>query len=127
MRAPGQYQLQAAIAACHAEASSWEETDWHEIWALYGVLYGLAPSPIVALNRAIALWRVGGPEAALAAVDTLSGELDSYYLFHATRAELLRALDRTAEAADADFQARSLTMNPAERELLALRLFDLYK
>jgi predicted RNA polymerase sigma factor len=57
----------------------------------------------------------------------LSGELDSYHLFHATRAELLRALDRTAEAADADFQARSLTMNPAERELLALRLIDLYE
>jgi RNA polymerase sigma factor (sigma-70 family) len=127
MSAPGQYQLQAAIAACHAEARSWEETDWHEIWALYGVLYGLAPSPIVALNRAIALWRVGGPEAALAAVDTLSGELDSYHLFHATRAGLLRALDRTAEAADADFQARSLTLNPAERKLLALRLFDLYE
>jgi RNA polymerase sigma-70 factor (ECF subfamily) len=127
MHAPGQYQLQAAIAACHAEAPSWEATDWREIWALYGVLYGLAPSPIVALNRAIALWRVRGPEAALAAVATLSGELDGYHLFHATRAELLRTLDRTAEAADADNQARSLTMNPAERELLAIRLFDLYE
>jgi RNA polymerase sigma-70 factor (ECF subfamily) len=124
MRAPGQYQLQAAIAACHAEAPSWEATDWHEIWALYGVLYGLAPSPIVALNRAIALWRVRGPEDALAAADALSGELDGYHLFHATRAELLRTLGRTAEAADADILARSLTMNPAERELLSLRLFD---
>ena len=91
LRAPGPYQLQAAIAACHAEAASWEETDWRQIWALYGVLYGLAPSPVVALNRAIALRYLRGPAAALAAVEALQEPLECYHLYHATRADLLRA------------------------------------
>jgi len=121
MRSPGPFQLQAAIAACHAEASSWEKTDWHQIWALYGVLLGLAPSPVVALNRSIALRYLRGPRAALAEVDALRGELENYHLFHATRAELLRALGQEAEARAADQRALELTANPAERELLTLR------
>jgi predicted RNA polymerase sigma factor len=125
MRCPGPFQLQAAIAACHAEASSWEETDWRQIWALYGVLMGLAPSPVVALNRAIALRYVQGPYAALAHVETLCAKLESYYLFHAARAELLRALGQEAEARAADQRALELTANPAERDLLTLRLGEL--
>jgi RNA polymerase sigma-70 factor (ECF subfamily) len=124
MRSPGPFQLQAAIAACHAEASSWEETDWRQIWALYGVLLGLSPSPVIALNRAIALRYLRGPRAALAEVETLRPRLDTYYLFHATRAELLRALCQEAEAHAADQRALELTGNPAERELLTLRLGD---
>jgi RNA polymerase sigma factor (sigma-70 family) len=125
MRSPGPFQLQAAIAACHAEASSWEETDWHQIWALYGVLVGLAPSPVVALNRAIALRYLRGPQAALAEVEVLRGKLENYHLFHATRADLLRTLGQEAEARAADQRALELTANPAERQLLTLRAGEL--
>jgi len=122
MRRPGPYQVQAAIVACHAEAATWEATDWRQILALYDVLARFDPSPVVALNRAIALRYVAGPAAALATVDTLGAPLDRYYLFHATRAELLRALGRTAEARDADLRAVALTANPAERMLLQERI-----
>ena len=122
MRRPGPYQVQAAIVACHAEAATWEATDWRQILALYDVLARFDPSPVVALNRAIALRYVAGPAAALATVDTLGAPLDRYYLFHATRAELLRALGRTAEARDADLRAVALTGNPAERMLLQERI-----
>ena len=122
MRRPGPYQVQAAIVACHAEAATWEATDWRQILALYDVLARFDPSPVVALNRAIALRYVAGPAAALATVDTLGAPLDRYYLFHATRAELLRALGRTAEARDADLRAVALTTNPAERMLLQERI-----
>jgi RNA polymerase sigma-70 factor (ECF subfamily) len=84
---PGPYQVQAAISAVHADATSVESTDWNEILALYDQLLALSPTPVVALNRAIALGEVRGPAAALAVVDDL--ELDGYYLFHATRADLL--------------------------------------
>jgi RNA polymerase sigma-70 factor (ECF subfamily) len=124
MRRPGPYQIQAAIAASHAEAASWAEMDWRQIWALYGVLYGLAPSPIVALNRAIALRHLHGPEAALADVEALAPRLDRYHLYHATRAELLRAVGRDEQAQEADRRALELTANPAERGLLARRLAD---
>lgn len=122
MGRPGPYQVQAAIIACHAEALSWEATDWPQILALYDVLARFEPSPVVALNRAIALRHVAGPGAALAAVETLGAPLGRYHLFHATRAELLRALGRPAEAREADLRAIALTANPAERALLRERI-----
>ncbi|MEO3744103.1 DUF6596 domain-containing protein [Plantactinospora sp. B5E13] len=121
-RRPGPYQLQAAIVACHAEASRWEETDWAQIRVLYDMLLHLAPSPVTRLHRAIANRYVAGPAAALAEVDALPGTLDSYHLFHATRAELLRDLDRLDEARAADEAALALTANPAEQSLLRQRL-----
>ena len=121
-RRPGPFQLQAAIAACHSHAHSWQTTDWAQIVALYDVLLEVAGSPLVALNRAIALQHVRGPAAALAVVDTLAGPLADYHLFHATRAELLRALGRTEAARQADLRALDLTDNPAERALLRDRL-----
>jgi RNA polymerase sigma factor (sigma-70 family) len=124
MGRPGPYQVQAAIVACHAEAPSWEKTDWRQILALYDVLRRFDSSPVVALNRAIALRYVAGPAAALGAIDRLAGTLDRYHLFHATRAELLRALGRMPEAKQADLRAIALTANPAERALLSGRIAD---
>jgi len=122
MRRPGPYQVQAAIVACHAEAPSWEATDWPQILALYDQLLRMAQSPVLRLNRAIALRFVAGPEAALAEVEGLAGDLGQYRLFHATRAEILRDLGRHAEARLADERALELTANPAERALLEQRL-----
>jgi len=119
---PGQYQLQAAIVACHAESPSWEATDWPQILALYDHLLAYAASPVARLNRAIAARYVHGPAAALEEVDELAPTLGQYRLFHATRAELLRDLGRPAEARQADAQALTLTSNPAERRLLEQRL-----
>ncbi|MBV9327741.1 MAG: RNA polymerase sigma factor [Chloroflexi bacterium] len=119
---PGPYQVQAAIVACHAEAPDWKSTDWPQILALYDALSTLAPSPVVSLNRAIAMRYVYGPAAALAEVDRLAPELSRYRLAHATRAELLRDLGRPLEARLADEQALALTSNPAERSLLEQRL-----
>ena len=96
---PGTYQLQAAINAVHADAATFEQTDWSQIVALYDQLLAVAPTPVVALNRAIAIGEVQGAAAALALVDELS--LDNYHPFHATRADLLRRLGRTSEAAAA--------------------------
>ncbi|MFG1664303.1 RNA polymerase sigma factor [Streptomyces sp. Y7] len=120
-RRPGPYQLQAAIVACHAEAPRWEDTDWEQIVLLYDMLLHLAPSPVTRLHRAVALRYTAGPHAALAEVDALAPDLGRYYLFHATRADLLRALDRPEEARDADRLALGLTTNPAERVLLQER------
>ncbi|TMF90250.1 MAG: sigma-70 family RNA polymerase sigma factor [Chloroflexi bacterium] len=122
LRRPGPYQLQAAIAACHAEAPSWQHTDWRQIIALYDSLLALTPSPVVQLNRAIARRYLDGAESALDEVAALADPLDNYYLFHATRAELLRDLGRDAEARRALIRALSLTENPAERALLEHRL-----
>jgi RNA polymerase sigma-70 factor (ECF subfamily) len=119
---PGPYQLQAAIAACHAEAPSWRSTDWQQIVALYDALLELMPSPVVELNRAIARRYRDGAAAALPDVERLADALDSYYLFHATRAELLRDLGREPEARAALQRALQLTANPAERVLLQQRL-----
>src|SRR5919204_862032 len=94
---PGVYQLQAAINAVHADAPTVEETDWSQIVALYDRLLAVAPTPVVALNRAISIGEVQGPAAALALVEEL--DLDNYYAFHATRADLLRRLGRGEEAA----------------------------
>jgi RNA polymerase sigma-70 factor (ECF subfamily) len=119
---PGRYQLEAGIAAQHALAASSAHTGWTEIRALYDRLYALQPSPVVLLSRAVATRYVLGPAAALDEVDALGGRLDGYRLFHATRAELLRALARTAEARAATARALALATNPAERGLLARRL-----
>jgi RNA polymerase sigma-70 factor (ECF subfamily) len=122
MLRPGPYQLQAAIAACHAEARTWAATEWGQIVALYDALLEQMPSPVVQLNRAIARRYRDGPAAALADVERLAEALDSYYLFHATRAELLRDLGRETEARAALVRALELTANPAERALLQKRL-----
>ena len=122
LRRPGPYQIQAAIVACHAEAPSWDATDWPQILLLYDVLLCHLPSPVTRLHRAIALGRVLGPQAALDATDALVADLDRYHLYHATRAELLRELGRPAEARRADERALGLTGNPAERALLEQRL-----
>jgi len=122
LRRAGPYQLQAAIAACHAEARTWAETDWRQIVALYDALLELMPSPVVQLNRAIARRYLDGAAAALPDVDALGEALEDYYLFHATRAELLRDLGREPEARAALTRALDLTANPAERALLERRL-----
>jgi len=124
MGRPGPYLLQAAIVAVHAEAPSYAETDWAEIVALYDRLFRLQPTPVVALNRALALGELAGPAAALAQIDPLASRLDGYHLFHAARGELLRRLNRPDEARDADRRALALTDNPAERRLLEARLLE---
>ena len=122
MRRSGPYQIQAAIAACHAEAASWAETDWTQILMLYEGLVRMTGSSVVRLNRAIALSHVAGPARALAEIDDMTGELDRYHLFHSTRAALLRDLGRAEEARVADQRALALTENPAERALLMDRI-----
>jgi RNA polymerase sigma factor (sigma-70 family) len=122
MRRPGPYQIQAAIVACHAEAATWEQTDWPQILLLYDALLAHLPSPVIRLHRAVAVRQVAGAAAALAEVGDLAGALDRYHLYHATRAELLRDLGRPDEARRADEQALRLTGNPAERALLEQRL-----
>jgi RNA polymerase sigma-70 factor (ECF subfamily) len=113
---PGPFQVQAAIAAVHSDASTTEETDWAQILQLYDQLMALAPTPVVALNRAVAVAEVEGEAAALALVDALS--LSRYHLFHSTRAELLRRMGRCDEADEAYAEALALTVNAAERRLL---------
>jgi RNA polymerase sigma-70 factor (ECF subfamily) len=124
MRRPGRFQLQAAIAAVHAEAASYDATDWPQIVALYGLLRRYDDSAVVRLNAAVALSHVAGPGPALADVENLAHQLDGYHLFHAVRAELLRQLERPAEARQADERALSLATNVAEREILGARLAD---
>jgi RNA polymerase sigma factor (sigma-70 family) len=121
-RRPGPYQLQAAIVACHAEAERFEDTDWEQIVLLYDMLLHLAPSPVTRLHRAIALRYTLGPRAAMAELDGLAGALDRYHLYHATRAELLRELDRPDQARAADRLALELTANPAEQAILQQRI-----
>ena len=122
LQRPGRFQLQAAIAACHCEAESWQETDWLQILTLYDRLVMLDPSPVVRLNRAIALAQVEGPKAALSEVDGLVEPLRGYHLLYATRAELLRSLGRWDQASAADAEALRLTNNVAEQRLLRRRL-----
>ncbi|SEC69587.1 RNA polymerase sigma factor, sigma-70 family [Streptomyces sp. TLI_105] len=119
-RAYGPYALQAAIAACHARAASYEETDWATIAALYGRLGTLTPSPVVELNRAVAVSMTEGPAAALALVDALVGEpsLARYHLLPSVRGDLLTRLGRTEEARAEFERAAALTRNESERELL---------
>ncbi|MFD2080834.1 RNA polymerase sigma-70 factor, ECF subfamily [Actinopolymorpha cephalotaxi] len=121
---PGPYQLQAGIAALHAQAGSGERTDWPGIAALYAELRTLTPSPVVALNHAVAVAAATSPAEGLALVDRIEG-LDRYHLLHASRADLLRRLGRTAEAASAYRRAHELATNPADRRFLADRLREL--
>ena len=113
---PGSYQAQAAINAVHSAARAAADTDWWQILQLYNLLLSLAPTPVVALNRAVAVAEVEGPDAALALVDRL--DLGRYHLFHAVRADLLRRLGRPAEAAYAYEAAIARTENEAERAFL---------
>src|SRR5262249_30633572 len=121
---PGRYALQAAIAALHAVARSYAETDWPQVLALYDKLLAVWPSPVVALNRTVAVAMVRGPEAALREVDALDreGRLAGYHYLPAIRADLLRRLGRHGEAALAYRDALDLTDNEAERDFLAARL-----
>jgi RNA polymerase sigma-70 factor (ECF subfamily) len=121
LRRPGPYQLQAAIAAVHAEAATPADTDWEQIAALYGRLLAVAPSPVVELNRAVAVAMAAGPERGLELVDAVQG-LDRYHLLHAARADLLRRADRPREAAAAYERALALATNAAERRYLERRL-----
>src|SRR6185312_11897824 len=114
MRRPGRFQLQAAIAGCHASAPTAADTDWLEILILYDMLGRFDPSPVVRLNRAVAL----------AEVDQLATRLSDYHLFHATRAVLLTRLGDTSAARAANERALALTGNPAEQLLLRTRLPD---
>ena len=118
---PGRYQLQAAISAVHTDALSAHDTDWSTIVALYGRLVVLDPSPIVRLNRAVAVAEVDGAEVALAEVDRLAEVLDGYHAFHATRADLLRRLGRSGESRTAYDRAIALAGNAAERAYLTRR------
>ena len=119
---PGPYQIEAAIAACHAEAASFEETDWRQIVALYDMLLVIAPSPVVRLNRAIALWQVEGAQAALREVEAVGPVLAGYHLFHAARGLLLAELGAPVQARAAQARALRLTQNRAEQALLRERL-----
>ncbi|HVS40863.1 MAG TPA: DUF6596 domain-containing protein [Candidatus Dormibacteraeota bacterium] len=126
-RPPGRYALMAAIAAVHAEAPSWNETDWAEVVALYDLLVDIWPSPVVALNRAVAVGLAEGPAAGLRAVDALAGEpqLAGYAYLAAARADFLRRLGRIEEARAAYREALELTENGTERDFLASRLRQL--
>ena len=119
---PGPYQVQAALVACHAEAASWQATDWPQILALYDLLLQMTPSPVVRLNRAVALRYVAGPEAALIEVEALVRDLDGYYLFHTIRGELLLEQGKREQAQAARLRALALTGNRAEQSLLQQRL-----
>ncbi|HEY4024216.1 MAG TPA: sigma-70 family RNA polymerase sigma factor [Pseudonocardiaceae bacterium] len=121
---PGPYQLQAAIATLHANAASAEETNWPGIASLYGQLLALVPSPVAALNHAVAVAMATTPDEGLALIETIEG-LDRYHLLHATRADLLRRLGRTEDAATAYRRAHELATTPADRRFLAGRLHDL--
>ena len=116
---PGPYQIQAAINAVHSERGSAEATDWWQILQLYDQLLAIAPTPVVALNRAVAVAEVDGPEAALGVVDEL--DLGDYYLYHAVRADLLRRAGRPAEAAEAYAAAIQRSDNETERVFLQRR------
>jgi RNA polymerase sigma-70 factor, ECF subfamily len=121
---PGPYALQAAIAAQHCQAARAEDTDWPQIVRLYDLLERLQPSPVVSLNRAVAVAMAEGPRPALAIVDALAaaGDLDNYHLLHATRADLLRRIGSPKEAADSYARALALAVNHSERRFLEKRL-----
>ncbi len=123
----GPYQLQAAIAALHAHAKSFDQTDWAEIAALYQQLANISPSPVIALNHAAAIAMSEGPERGLTLIDELgaSGDLAEYHLYHAARADLLRRLGRATEAAEAYTRALDLARNPVEQAYLRRRLAEL--
>jgi RNA polymerase sigma-70 factor (ECF subfamily) len=121
---PGPYALQAAIAAQHCKALKSEDTDWQEILRIYELLERVQPSPVVSLNRAVAVAMVGGPRAGLVLLDDLlsSNNLATYHLLHAARAEMLRRLGASAQAANSYRRALDLASNDAERRFLQRRL-----
>ena len=125
----GVYQLQAAIAAIHAEAQTAEQTDWPQIVALYRELMRITPSPIVALNHAAAVAMSEGFEKGLTLAEEsgATGKLDQYYLFHAARADLLRRLNRLQEATTAYKRALALTTNHVEKQFIRRRLSEVIK
>jgi RNA polymerase sigma-70 factor (ECF subfamily) len=127
MRRPGPYQIQAAIAALHDGAATAEETDWPQIATLYQSLLAHAPTPVVELNLAVAVAMVDGPLAGLVRIDDLAarGVLDDYAYLHAARADLLRRLDRRAEAVEAYARALALTANEREQAFLRRRVAEL--
>jgi RNA polymerase sigma-70 factor (ECF subfamily) len=124
MQRVGPNQLQAAIAALHDDAATPDETDWTQIAALYGALGRIAPSPVIELNRAVAVAMAAGPERGLELIDLVAagGQLEEYPYLHAARADLLRRLGRGGEAAAAYRRARALTGNVAEQAFLDRRL-----
>ena len=126
-RRPGQYQIQAAIAAEHAQSGTPDQTDWPRIAMLYSLLTKLNPSPVVELNRAVAVAMAMGPEYGLEIIDSIRDELDHYRWMHSTRAELLRKLGRYEGAREAYRRALDLTENAAERSLLSKRLSEAEK
>jgi RNA polymerase sigma-70 factor (ECF subfamily) len=121
---PGPFSLQAGIAAVHCQSGRAEDTDWRQIARLYDLLERVHPSPIVSLNRAVAVAMAEGPEAGLALIDSLAatGDLDSYYLLHAARADLLRRMGASEEAAECYTRALALVTNESERRYLRRRL-----
>ena len=118
---PGRYQLLAAINVVHSDAPSAQDTDWYRVVALYDAMVRLDPSPIVRLNRAVAVAEVDGPAVGLAEVDRLGEVLDGYHAFHVARADLLRRLGRGGESRAAYDRAIALTGNPAEQAYLTRR------
>jgi RNA polymerase sigma-70 factor (ECF subfamily) len=121
---PGPYAVQAAIAALHCQAARAEDTDWPQILRLYDLLEQLQPSPVVSLNRAVAVAMVDGPRAALELIDAVAagGDLDDYHLLHAARADLLRRAGLPAAAATSYVRALELATNESERRFLERRL-----
>jgi RNA polymerase sigma-70 factor, ECF subfamily len=122
MRRPGPCQVQAAIAALHAQAPRPEDTDWPEIATLYRVLTVMSPSPVIELNWAVAVAMADGPDAGLMLMERLADDLDRYHLFHASRADLLRRTGRAGEAKAAYERALELVTNPIERKYLLERV-----
>jgi RNA polymerase sigma-70 factor (ECF subfamily) len=116
------YALQAAIAALHCQAERAGDTDWPQIVRLYDLLERIQPSPVVSLNRAVAVAMVDGPGPALALIDALGGDLDGYHLLHAARADLLRRVGSLEEAAKCYLRALTLVSNDSERRFLERRL-----
>jgi RNA polymerase sigma-70 factor (ECF subfamily) len=121
---PGPFGLQAAIAALHCQAARPEDTDWRQIVRLYDLLQTMQPSPIVSLNRAVAVAMLEGPEAGLILMDALAGDLDHFHLLHAARADLLRRLGSPVEAAESYRRAIALASNGSERRFLERRLSE---
>jgi RNA polymerase sigma-70 factor (ECF subfamily) len=119
---PGPFGLQAAIAALHCQARSAGDTDWPQILRLYDHLYRIDPSPVIALNRAVATAMVEGPSAGLALIETVAAELDGYHLLHAARADLLRRAGSAADAAESYRRAIALADNDVERRFLERRI-----
>jgi RNA polymerase sigma-70 factor (ECF subfamily) len=122
---PGPYQLQAAIQAVHCNADTFDATDWHQIVTLYDHLFSFVPTPVIALNRTIAMGEVEGPSAALTALQEIASDLEGYHLLHATRGEMLRRLGRRGEAGAAYKRAARLAQTEQDRRFLAQQITEL--